>query len=150
MRKDSLDREVIEHIRLLPDVVIFPSILMKGMNCIQVNEPLTFYRKHDANTTSSLYREDLAEFTLEEGQFWLEYVGGKSINLEKQARALLLKRSFPLLVRYLTSSRSESCFNIGCRNFKFKDLVVLVEYEMATNFISADIFFGLRNVLLGL
>ena len=133
IRKNSINVEQIANIQLLPDIQILPMVLMHGMDCIQFNKSLTFYRRHSENTTSSLYDMNLARLAHDEGVSWLKYVAGKSINVEKQARALLLKRS--LASRYYSS--------IVHRN----DLINLIQYELASGFFINDLTFLFKNLI---
>ena len=143
VRKNSLDAEAIRNIQILPDVVIFPMILILGKNGLQINEPLTFIRKHSENSTSFLFEKQLAALAFKEGKFWLDYFKGKSANLEKQNRALLLKRSLAL-------DRANINSNYYVKNeelrFKVKDAFLLFQYELATGFVLNDIKFGFRKL----
>lgn len=138
VRKNSLDIEAIRNIQILPDVVILPMVLIKGMEGIQINSPLTLIRKHSQNTTSSLFEEELSVLAFKEGEFWLNYFKGKSANVEKQSKVLLLKRRLAL-------GRT----NMRSTDFKFEvnDIFLLFLYELGTGFILNDIKFSVKRTL---
>ena len=138
VKRSALDAKAIRNIQILPDIVIFPMVLIKGMQCIHINEPLTFIRKHSDNSTSFLFKEELAALAFKEGKFWLDYFKGKSVNLEKQNRALLLKRSLAL---------GYSSVRLNEFKVEVKDIFLLFQYEFATGFILNDIKFYVRKFL---
>lgn len=138
VRKNSLDVEAIRNIQILPDVVIFPMVMINEMQGIQINSPLTFIRKHSQNSTSFLFEKELSVLAFKEGEFWLNYFKGKSANVEKQSKVLLLKRRLALGLAELRSN-----------DFKFevKDIFLLFQYELGTGFILNDIKFSVKKLL---
>lgn len=138
VRKNSLDVEAIRNIQILPDSVIFPMILINGMQGIQINFPLTFIRKHSQNTTSSLFKKELSSLAFKESQFWLNYFKGRSIDVEKQSKALLLKRKLSL---------DRDCRGPNDFTFDVRDIFLLFQYELGTGFIINDIMLSIKKFL---
>lgn len=129
IRKDAIDLNELSKIKLLPDIFILPMALLHERTCLQVDSTLTFVRVNENSTTHRLFDPELHRMAAEEIDSWVDYVSGKSVNLERQAHAILAKRRIAG----------------GLHNISFRDILLLFQYETATRMLFGDIVSYIRN-----
>jgi glycosyltransferase involved in cell wall biosynthesis len=123
VRKDGVDLSFLPKIKLFPDIYMFPIALLLGKDCIHTDKVLTWMREHENSITYNLFKPELYKLYIAEANSWLEYVSGKSKNLEVQAHGILAKR------KILT----------GNGGLNIKDIYYLLLYEMATRMLINDV-----------
>ena len=129
VKKDGVDLSFLPKIKLFPDIYMFPMALLLKKDCIHTSNVLTWVRGHENSFTFDPFKPELYSLFIAEANSWLEYVSGKSKNLELQARAILAKR------KILT----------GNGGLNIKDIYYFLLYEMATRMLMNDVRSYLRH-----